>query len=170
MQLKHLTVTALLALASWCVPAWAQDGPPQLKAAIERNTQGKVKVDTVTKTPVPGIYEVSSAGDVFYVDETGRYGFVDGRMMDLLEQKDLTAAKLDKINAIDFNALPLKYAIKEVRGNGQRKLAVFEDPNCPICRVFHKFVAQLDDVTIYKFMFPVWTCPVSTDSLEILDL
>lgn len=127
----------------------------RLRAAIESQTGGKVPVTAISDTPVKGIYEVVSDKEVFYVDETGRYGFVDGRLVDLRTQQDLTAARLDKITAIPFNSLPLQHALKEVRGNGQRRMAVFEDPNCPICRVFQKFVAQLDDVTVYRFMFPV---------------
>jgi len=70
-------------------------------------------------------------------------------------RKDLTAALDEKVNKIDFKTLPLSQAIKEVHGNGTRTLAIFEDPNCPICRVFTKFLVQVPDVTIYRFVYPV---------------
>lgn len=153
----------ILTAATLCVLAWgqaqAQDVPPaiatRIKLAIETNSQSKVHVDGVAKTPIPSVYEITSGSEVFYADETGSYAFVDGRLVDLRTQKDLTASRLERLQAVDFNDLPLQHAIKEVRGNGKRKVAIFEDPNCPICRVFHKFAAQLDDVTVYKFMFPV---------------
>lgn len=146
-----LSLSSFAAQAAPASPAVAE----RLRSAIESQTGGKVPVTSINDTPIKGIYEVVSEKEVFYVDESGRYGFVDGRLVDLRTQRDLTAARLDQITAIPFNSLPLQHAIKEVRGNGQRRMAVFEDPNCPICRVFNKFVAQLDDVTVYRFMFPV---------------
>jgi thiol:disulfide interchange protein DsbC len=98
---------------------------------------------------------VETPTEVFYVDGSGRYGFAGAALIDMQDQVDLTAGHLEKVQRINFDELPLAQAIKEVRGTGPRKLAVFEDPTCPICRVFTKFVDQLEDVTVYKFMFPV---------------
>lgn len=126
-----------------------------LRATITANSQGKVPIDAITSTPVPGLYQVTSDGEIFYVDATGRYSLVGGSMVDMQTRQDLTANELDRLHAISFDRLPLQYALKDVKGNGSRKMAVFEDPNCPICRVFTKFVDQLDDVTVYRFMYPV---------------
>jgi thiol:disulfide interchange protein DsbC len=127
----------------------------QLQAAIERNTQGKVKPGAVRMTPIAGMYAVEVGAEIFYVDDSGRYGFSGAALIDMQKRKDLTAAHIEQIHRVGFADLPLQHAIKEVRGTGSRKLAVFEDPNCPICKVFTKFVDQLDNVTVYKFMFPV---------------
>jgi thiol:disulfide interchange protein DsbC len=127
----------------------------QLRATIERHTQGKVKPEAIRFTPIDGMYAVEVGSEIFYVDATGRYGFSGAAMIDLQKHQDLTASHLDQMLRVPFADLPLQYAIKEVRGTGARKLAVFEDPNCPICRVFTKFVDQLDNVTVYRFMFPV---------------
>lgn len=162
----RLAVCAALTVAATAVGAASESaadvGKPvdagtvrKLQVAIGRNTQGQVKVNAVRRTPVPGLYQVDSEGEVLYVDETGRYGFVGGSLVDMQSRRDLTAAAADRVNAVDFESMPLHLALKQVRGNGRRKLAVFEDPNCPICRVFTKFVDQLDDVTVYRFMLPV---------------
>jgi len=132
----------------------------RIKAAIERHTQGKVQVSSVQASPVAGIYEVLSGQEVFYVDATGRYGFVDGRLVDLQSSRDLTAERLDALTRIDFQALPLDLAMRQVRGSGRRVIAVFEDPGCPVCRVLTKFIDQLPDATVYRFMYPV-TDPAS---------
>jgi thiol:disulfide interchange protein DsbC len=34
-------------------------------------------------------------------------------------------------------------------------LAVFSDPYCPACRQFEQVLAQVDDITVYYFMYPV---------------
>lgn len=153
MKLKNFIATLLLTLGA-LHGAHAQNSAV-IKANIERHTAGKVKVDQVQSTPAAGIFQVISDGEVFYTDASGRYGFVGGSMVDMQTQTDLTAPAVEKLTSVPFDSLPLKHAVKQVRGNGKRQLAVFEDPNCPICRVFTKFVDQLDDVTVYRFMFPV---------------
>lgn len=152
-RLPVLIAVATMAMAS-SLPAWAQN-TAAIKANVERLTAGKVKVDQVQATPAPGIFQVISEGEIFYTDATGRYGLVGGALVDMQTQQDLTAPAVEKLTAVPFASLPLKHAIKQVRGNGKRQVAVFEDPNCPICRVFTKFVDQLDDVTVYRFMYPV---------------
>jgi thiol:disulfide interchange protein DsbC len=149
--------------------AWATEGnlttaqKEQLKASVERYSEGKVQVDGVAKTPIPGLFEVTSGLDVFYVDATGRYAMVDGRLFDLKTKTDTTQARIDQLNRIDFASLPLHLAIKTVQGTGRRAIAIFEDPTCPICKSLHKFIAQVPDVTVYTFAYPV----VSPDALPI---
>ncbi|HEY0848851.1 MAG TPA: DsbC family protein [Bradyrhizobium sp.] len=126
-----------------------------IKAAITRNTAGQVRPDSVAPTPVSGIYEIVNGTDVFYVDATGRYAFVEGRLVDMVNRRDLTQARLEALTAIPFADLPLDLAIKTVRGNGSRRLAVFEDPACPACRSLQPTLSALDDVTIYTFTYPV---------------
>lgn len=159
-MLKNATAFAVaVVLAS---PALANGSAEvRIKTAIESNTAGKVAVSSVAPTPVAGIYEITSGLDVFYVDSTGRYSFVDGRLVDMKTSKDLTAIRLAKLSSINFKDLPLNLAVKTVQGNGTRVLAVFEDPACPICRSLHKFLSQLPDSTVYTFMYPV----VSPDSI-----
>jgi thiol:disulfide interchange protein DsbC len=159
-RLVALILTCCFALAG---PAGAQEArlspevAKRLEAAISRHTHGKVVVSAanISRTPVAGIYQVFSEGEIFYVDESGRYSFSGGSLIDMASQTDLTSAQLDHLQTIDFASLPLQYALKEVHGAGRRKVALFEDPNCPVCKVFTKFVDQLDDVTVYRFMLPV---------------
>ena len=148
-------MACILALAC-CIAQAQQTAMPALKAAVEANTQGQVQVDSVRPTPVDGLFEVTTKGlDLFYVDRTGRYGLVDGRLVDMRQHKDLTLARLQELRSIDFSKLPLNLAIKQ--GDGRRVLAVFEDPTCPVCKTLHKFIAQIPDTTVYHFMFPVVT-------------
>jgi thiol:disulfide interchange protein DsbC len=87
-----------------------------------------------------------------YVDAAGRYA-VEGQLIDLLTQRDLTRERQEKLSRINFSKLPLALAIKTVRGNGKRTLAIFEDPLCQVCRVLHQFMAQLTDITLYTFIY-----------------
>ena len=67
----------------------------------------------------------------------------------------MTEERLRKLNAIKFDALPLDQAVKIQRGNGKRVMAMFSDPYCPACKQFEQTLQQVDDITIYVFMFPV---------------
>jgi len=136
--------------------AGPSDTTRKVRQEVEANTRGEVRVEEVRETPVDGVYEVSTKGmDLFYVDRTGRYGFVDGRLVDMRDRVDLTIKRLDELRRIDFSKLPLHLAIR--RGNGSRVLAVFEDPTCPVCKPLHKFIAQIPDTTVYHFPYPVVT-------------
>jgi len=48
-------------------------------------------------------------------------------------------------------------AVTSIRGNGQRQLAIFSDPNCPYCKTLEGNLAKLNNVTIYTFIYPIKT-------------
>jgi thiol:disulfide interchange protein DsbC len=121
---------------------------------VEPRMGNGVKVDAVQKTGYGGLYEVRTGGDIFYTDANARYMFV-GKVVDLSTLQDLTRARADQLAAIRFADLPLEMAIKTVKGNGQRVMAVFEDPNCPYCRKLHETLRQVDNVTVYTFLLPI---------------
>ncbi len=125
----------------------------------------------VTRTPIAGVYEAVMGSNLAYVADDGRH-FLFGHLFDMRTQTDLTAPKLaaaerrateepEPPRTVSFDALPLDDAIKTVRGNGARVLAVLSDPNCPYCRMLDGELAKLDDVTLYTFLLP-WVNPDRT--------
>ncbi len=132
--------------------AWAQD------AVIRKNLAERLpqfpKIDEISKTPIPGIYEVRIGNEVMYSDEQGNY-LIQGNLIDTKARVDLTEARLAKLTAIDFASLPLKDAVVIKQGNGTRRMVVFGDPNCGYCKRFERDLAKLQDVTIYTFLFPI---------------
>jgi thiol:disulfide interchange protein DsbC len=130
------------------------------EAAIRRSLEPKLgsQIEGIEAAPVPGLYEVrfrSPNGiQVIYVDATGTYVF-QGKLYDIRGERDLTEERLRKLNAIKFESLPLDLAVKVQRGNGKRVLAMFSDPYCPACRQFERVLGQIDNVTVYVFMYPV---------------
>ena len=142
----------LLCAALLCLPAWAQE------AAIRKNLAERLpnlpKIDEVTKTPLPGLYEVRVGQDILYADEQGNY-VIQGNLIDTRTRTDLTEARINKLTAIDFASLPLKDALVIKQGNGTRRMAVFADPNCGYCKRFERDLARLPDVTIYTFLYPI---------------
>lgn len=109
---------------------------------------------SVQATPVTGIYEVYMGGRIVYTNEQGKYFFV-GNLIDLPTQNNITEQRMQVLTAIDTKQLPLKQAIKHVKGDGSRVLYVFSDPDCPYCQKLDVELAKLNNVTIYLFMFPL---------------
>jgi thiol:disulfide interchange protein DsbC len=116
-----------------------------------------VKVEGVQPGPL-GLYEVryKSQGGmrIVYTDANATHIIV-GKIYEAASERDLTEERIRKLNAIKFESLPLEQAIKIQRGNGKRLVAMFSDPYCPYCKSFEQTLQQVDDITIYVFMFPV---------------
>ncbi len=112
------------------------------------------KIDEVTKTPVPGLWELRMGTEVMYTDAAGAY-LIDGQIMDLRAKANLTQQRIDKLTQIDFATLPLADAIVWKQGSGARKLVVFADPNCGYCKRFERDLTNVKDVTVYTFLYPI---------------
>jgi len=123
----------------------------------------KAQVQSVTKLSYLGLYEIIVEGEVLYADENLDY-LIDGNVISTKTMTNLTEQRKRKLAAIPFAELPLELAFKRVKGNGERKLAVFSDPDCPFCRRVENDLAKLDNVTIYMFLFPIDSLhPKATD-------
>ena len=128
------------------------------EAAIRKNLAARVpalaNIDEVSKTPMNGLYEVRVGTDVLYTDAEGNF-LLHGNLLDTRSGRNLTEERMDKLLAVDFKTLNLKHAITMVRGNGKRKLAVFEDPNCGYCKRFEKELQKVDNITVHFFLIPI---------------
>lgn len=112
------------------------------------------KIISVKKTPYFGLYEVAFDDQLVYTDENMTYLF-SGNILDMHTLKNLTEAREKQLYAIKFDALPLDLAIKNVKGNGKRRLAVFTDPNCRYCKKLEKEMVNLTNTTVYIFVYPI---------------
>ena len=150
MKLAVLLATALLAS---CVDA-QNTVEANIKKALEPHLGG-AKIESVKETPYGGLYEVRVAGDILYTDKKGEF-LVIGQVYDVKSSRNLTRERIDDINKIKFSDLPLEMALKQVKGNGKRVIAVFEDPNCGYCkRLRQTTLKEIDNVTIYTFMYNI---------------
>jgi thiol:disulfide interchange protein DsbC len=145
-------ILVLLAALLSAPPAFADE------AAIRKNIAERLpdfpKIDEVSKSPIPGIFELRVGSEIFYSDELGHH-LIDGQMIDTRTRNNLTEARLNKINAIDFAALPLKDALVWKAGSGTRRMVVFADPNCGYCKKFERDLQKVKDVTVYTFLLPI---------------
>ena len=133
------------------------------EASVKKAVEAKLgsKVSSVLKSPYLGLYEVYVDGQILYTDEK-LTAIIAGTLIDGKTMKNVTAERMQKLTAIKFSDLPLELAVKQVRGDGRRVMASFEDPNCGYCKKLAKDITKLDNVTIYTFLYPI----LSPDSLE----
>jgi thiol:disulfide interchange protein DsbC len=141
-----------------------------VEATIKKNIEprlGGAKIESIKETPYSGLYELRVAGDILYTDKKGEY-LVIGHVYDAKTTRDLTRERIDDINKIKFSDLPLDSAIKQVKGDGKRVIAVFEDPNCGYCkRLRQTTLKDTDNVTIYTFMYNILSDDSSVKSKNI---
>ena len=157
-SLNKVFFTALITALCFC--SFAQESTIR-KNINERIPQLKA-IDEVNKTPIPGIFEIRVNGtEIYYTDAQANY-LIEGNLIDTRQKRNLTEARIEKLTAVKFDTLPLKDAFTIVRGNGQRKVAVFEDPNCGYCKRFEKDLQKVDNVTVYLFLYPI----LGADSME----
>lgn len=145
----------IIALLLCCTFSLAHAGEAEIRQSLQSKFPGIGKLEHVAKTPYSGLYEVVVGEQLLYTDEQGQYLF-DGSIIEVKSRTDLTEQRRHALFAIDFNTLPLNLAVKKVKGNGQRKMAYFTDPNCGFCRKLEKELSQVNDVTLYLFMYPIF--------------
>jgi thiol:disulfide interchange protein DsbC len=153
--LASLAATLAIVVA---LPAAAQD-LERIKSDLRKKFP-EAQFDALRKSGYGNLIEVSGGGEVFYTDEKTTFLLL-GSIIDTKTRENVTEARVRKLSAIKFDALPLESAVKVVRGNGSRRIAIFEDPNCGYCKRFERELANVTDLTMYVFLYPILS-PEST--------
>ena len=159
MKMKIVPFAAWALAASLAFPAFAQQ-EDRLKAEIKKRIP-EAPVDAIRKAGYGNLYEVIVGGDIYYTDESASF-LLAGSLIDLKTKQNVTEARLRQVNAIKWADLPLDQAVKITRGNGSRKIAIFEDPNCGYCKRFERDLIGVSDITVYVFLYPI----LAPDSIE----
>lgn len=139
------------------VSGFAAADEARIREVVEAKLGG-AEVEGIQPAPVAGLYEVRFRSRdgirIIYTDAQATH-IISGKIFETSTDRDLTEERMRKLNAIRFDSLPLEQAVKIQRGNGKRIMAMFSDPYCPACKSYEQALQQVDDVTIYVFMFPV---------------
>ncbi|RFC34112.1 MAG: thiol:disulfide interchange protein DsbC [Candidatus Nitrotoga sp. LAW] len=135
--------------------SYAHADATKVKNILQKNYPQLGKIEKTNKANILGLYEVVAQGQLFYTDEKAQY-LISGNIIDLKTMRNLTEERSHKLFAIDFNSLPFDLAIKKVKGNGQRRMAYFSDPNCGFCKKLENELKNVDNVTLYLFMLSIF--------------
>jgi thiol:disulfide interchange protein DsbC len=149
--IKKWMAHAALALVLISSSAWADEA--FVKKQLETRFPD-LPIQGVKAAPMAGWYEVFSGDRLFYVDDKADFILI-GSVIDAKTKRNLTEERIRDLLRVKFDALPFSDAIKIVKGDGKRKIAVFEDPECPYCRKLEAELAQLNNYTLYVFLYPI---------------
>jgi thiol:disulfide interchange protein DsbC len=153
---RHLFALGACALFS-VAPGFAADDAAiatTIRNALATRLPNLPHIDEITKSPIPGLWEVRLGSQVIYSDAQGSF-VVEGEIIDTVKHTNLTQARIDKLTAVDFAKLPLQDAVVWKKGTGARKLVVFADPNCGYCKKLEHDLNNVRDVTVFTFMIPI---------------
>lgn len=145
----------LLCLLFLLTSSASHAGEAEIRQSLQSKFPNIGKLEHVVKTPYSGLYEIVVGDQLLYTDEQGQYLF-DGSIIDVKTRTDLSDLRRHQLFAIEFDKLPLELAVKRVKGNGQRKMAYFTDPNCGYCKKLEKELTRVNNVTLYLFMYPIF--------------
>jgi len=132
--------------------------PVQADEAAIRKTLGErypgIVIQAVTPTPMAGVWEVWTGGRLVYTDDTGQYLLI-GTLVETRGKTNLSQQRLNELRAVKFDSLPLEQSFTVVKGKGERRLAVFTDPDCPFCKRLEQELVKLDNLTVHVFLYPL---------------
>jgi len=157
---------AALGFALAAAAAYAQSDADAIKAELRKKLPDAPAVDSVRKTPYGGLFEVVSGGEIFYTNDKADF-ILAGSVIDLKTRENVTDLRMRQVNMIKWYSLPLDQAIKIVRGNGSRKIAIFEDPNCGYCKRLERDLQGVTDITVYVLLYPILSPDSVTQSKAI---
>src|SRR5690606_33027960 len=160
-RLKGLLLALALAVSPALVPAQTNNDeaasaklqvsaseatPDSVRKSFEGRFPG-IQAKEIRRTPFPGLFEVQIGRDLLYTNATADF-VLQGALIDAKNRRDLTAERMEELSKVAFETLPLELAVQQVKGDGSRKIAVFEDPNCGYCKRLHQTLTQVDNITV----------------------
>ena len=161
MRIVTAIAATLTALAALSAGAQADKADTERVKAELRKKVPEAQIDSVRKVPYSGLYEVVVGNEIVYTDDKASF-ILMGQLVDLKSKENVTEVRLRQLHRVDFATLPFDNAVKIVRGNGSRKIAMFADPNCGYCKRFERDLLGVNDITVYVFLYPI----LSPDSAD----
>ena len=135
-------------------PSSMTEQEKKIKADLELKVE-KVEVKSVHKLPYNDLFEVVLGNnDIVYTNAKTEFTLV-GHMINNSDMTDLTQARIDQLSTVDFKSLPFAQSFKQVKGDGSRQIAVFEDPNCGYCKMFRHTLEKMNNLTIHTFVIDI---------------
>jgi len=131
--------------------------------------EGVDNVVGVLPGPFPGIWEVDvrKSGKTYpvYIDYSGTYLF-NGQVIRMSDRQNLSVLRYTDLNRVDVTKIPLDGAIVIGNPKAERKVIVFDDPDCPYCAKLHgeikKIVASDPGTAFYIRIYSRTNNPAGT--------
>ena len=135
-------VKVLFVLLTWLISVpvtAAEDDAVKLKKKLTSMFPGELPF-TVSKTPVPGLFEVDFGDSFLYITGDGEYA-VKGDIIHMLTNSNLTDIKRAESRLKTMLDLTDKNTITYPAINKKTTMTVFTDIDCSYCRKLHSQMA-----------------------------
>jgi len=157
--MRRMFALVVFALTGFTAAVTAGEEPQIEKLITARLAEvvPDMKVNGVRPAPVPGWYEVLLGAKLVYVSADARY-VLEGTLMDLKEQKDLTQEPAMAARAAALKQMALDQKVIEFApaGEAAHVIYVFTDTDCSYCRRMHSEVSRLNaaGISVRYLAFP----------------
>ncbi len=155
----YARVASLLSLALvatvFSTAALAQSTLDEIETRIAERLPG-IGITSLKETPVEGLYELVSDGQIYYVDEGAEY-LIDGSVIRLSDRANLTDSRLGGIHMSLIEDMGEEnMLIYTPEKDTTRSITVFTDISCGYCRRLHGEMDTLLDegVSVRYLLFP----------------
>jgi len=100
-----------------------------------------LKPTSIKPSELAGLYEVVAGSKIFYVTADGKY-LVEGNLIDVSANKDLTSARLGEARIAQLDKLGLDNMLVFKPKKTKHVIYVFTDIDCGYCRKLHAEIEQ----------------------------
>lgn len=113
------------------------------------------RIDSITRSELPGFYEVVLGGQPLYVSADGRY-LISGALWDIGAKRNLTEARLAGLRKSTLDAVGADQRIVFPASQPKHVITVFTDIDCGYCRRLHQQMAEYNNagITVEYLFFP----------------
>lgn len=158
--MKKIIIGTILSVLS--LTSFAANQTPQEVAFLKKinSTYPKLGITDAVYLPTVQLYELHKRGEtkLMYTNESLGYVMVNGELLDLKNQKNLSKER-EALNVNRFFVeLPKEKSIPVKFGNGSRTVAIFTDPDCPYCKTLDKEIhtkLKNQNMTVHYYMNPL---------------
>ena len=151
--MSRLMLGLLLALAAGGTLA-ADPAEQKVQDAI-KTLVPDARIDSITRSELPGFYEVVLGGQPLYVSADGRY-LISGALWDIGAKRNLTEARLAGLRKSTLDAVGADQRIIYPASQPKHVITVFTDIDCGYCRRLHQQMAEYNNagITVEYLFFP----------------
>lgn len=155
--MRHQLAAALVAALPSLLLAQSPAGVGQdaaIRAAV-KSVNPTAEITSIRASPIPGVREVNSEGNVVYMTTDGRY-LIAGDVIDLRSKANLTDESRASYRSGVIAETPIADRIVYKAANEKAVIYVFTDISCGYCRMLHQRMPEYNrlGITVEYFAWP----------------
>ena len=108
-----------------------------------------MEITAIAESVMPGVYEVVSGAQIFYLTPDGRY-MLEGSIIDLQNRVDISEQRRGTLQMSVIEQIPEDQMVvfNNDAGNADRSITVFTDSDCGYCQKLHREIDAITDANI----------------------